>query len=160
MLKTGNVSKVSDKTYIGATNKHFFISNFDYILISVLCGKTGVPISTQWSIEGYYYPIQISQFGLAAYSKNKTDTNPQIIETLKGSKSCKSQDKGFSFSGSDCGLEINPKQQTMTNLQICFDSLSPLSSIKGNLTQVNFLKIRNPDFSSDLRVGIGRPDEG
>ena len=100
-----------------------------------------MPISTQWSIEGYYYPIQISQFGLAAYSKNKTDTNPQIIETLKGSKSCKSQDKGFSFSGSDCGLEINPKQQTMT-------------------TQVNFLKIRNPDFFSDLRVGIRRPDEG
>jgi len=127
-----NATYLGDKTY---TSTSAFMNFGNYNVenrerVKVLCGKTGVPISTQWSIEGYYYPIQISQFGLAAYSKNKTDTNPQIIETLRGLKSCKSQDKGFSFSGSDCGLEINPKQQTMTNLQICFDSLSPLSSIK------------------------------
>ena len=27
----------------------------------------------QWSIEGYFYPIQISQFALVSYSKNLTD---------------------------------------------------------------------------------------
>ena len=29
----------------------------------------GVPISTQWSRQGYFYPIQIAQFGLSHYSK-------------------------------------------------------------------------------------------
>ena len=30
---------------------------------------TGVPISTQWGPQGYFYPIQIAQFGLSHYSK-------------------------------------------------------------------------------------------
>ena len=29
----------------------------------------GVPISTQWGPEGYFYPIQIAQYGLSHYSK-------------------------------------------------------------------------------------------
>lgn len=29
----------------------------------------GVPVSTQWDVNGYYYPIQIAQFGLSHYSK-------------------------------------------------------------------------------------------
>ena len=30
---------------------------------------SGVPISTQWGPEGYFYPIQIAQYGLSHYSK-------------------------------------------------------------------------------------------
>ena len=30
----------------------------------------GVPISTQWGVQGYYYPIQIAQYGLSHYSKH------------------------------------------------------------------------------------------
>lgn len=42
----------------------------------------GVPISTQWESQGYYYPTQIAQFGLSHYSKNLTDPEPRrkIIE--------------------------------------------------------------------------------
>lgn len=30
----------------------------------------GVPISTQWGPQGYYYPIQIAQYALSHYSKH------------------------------------------------------------------------------------------
>ena len=30
---------------------------------------SGVPLSTQWGPHGYYYPIQIAQYGLSHYSK-------------------------------------------------------------------------------------------
>ncbi|EFA10381.1 D-glucuronyl C5-epimerase B [Tribolium castaneum] len=42
----------------------------------------GVPISTQWESQGYYYPTQIAQFGLSHYSKNLTEPEPRrkIIE--------------------------------------------------------------------------------
>jgi len=29
----------------------------------------GVPLSNQWGQQGYFYPIQIAQFGLSHYSK-------------------------------------------------------------------------------------------
>ena len=38
---------------------------------------TGVPVSTQWESQGYYYPTQIAQFGLSHYSKNLTEPEPR-----------------------------------------------------------------------------------
>lgn len=38
----------------------------------------GVPISTQWGPRGYFYPIQIAQYGLSHYSKNLTEKPPSI----------------------------------------------------------------------------------
>ncbi|XP_018320352.1 D-glucuronyl C5-epimerase B [Agrilus planipennis] len=42
----------------------------------------GVPLSTQWESQGYFYPTQIAQFGLSHYSKNITEPEPRqlIIE--------------------------------------------------------------------------------
>ena len=37
----------------------------------------GVPISTQWSRQGYFYPIQIAQFGLSHYSKELQRTKEE-----------------------------------------------------------------------------------
>ncbi len=42
-----------------------------YETISLL---PGVPISTQWGPEGYFYPIQIAQYGLSHYSKYLGET--------------------------------------------------------------------------------------
>ncbi len=39
---------------------------------------TGVPISTQWGPQGYFYPIQIAQYGLSHYSKNLTEKPPDL----------------------------------------------------------------------------------
>lgn len=39
----------------------------------------GVPISTQWESQGYYYPTQIAQFGLSHYSKNLTEPQQRKI---------------------------------------------------------------------------------
>lgn len=38
---------------------------------------SGVPVSTQWESQGYYYPTQIAQFGLSHYSKNLTEPEPR-----------------------------------------------------------------------------------
>jgi len=37
-----------------------------------------VPLSTQWGPQGYFYPIQIAQYGLSHYSKNLTEKPPHI----------------------------------------------------------------------------------
>lgn len=37
----------------------------------------GVPVSTQWESQGYFYPTQIAQFGLSHYSKNLTEPEPR-----------------------------------------------------------------------------------
>lgn len=42
-----------------------------------ISGVDGVPISTQWSADGYFYATQIAQFGLSHYSKNFTDQEPR-----------------------------------------------------------------------------------
>jgi hypothetical protein len=44
--------------------------------LSVSCSTcTGVPLSTQWGSQGYFYPIQIAQYGLSHYSKHLLDTS-------------------------------------------------------------------------------------
>lgn len=50
--------------------------------VKCVSGTEGVPVSTQWEVQGYYYPTQIAQFGLSHYSKNLTDPEPsrKVIE--------------------------------------------------------------------------------
>lgn len=45
--------------------------------VKCVCGIEGVPVSTQWEVQGYYYPTQIAQFGLSHYSKNLTEPEPR-----------------------------------------------------------------------------------
>ncbi|XP_048173910.1 D-glucuronyl C5-epimerase isoform X2 [Corvus hawaiiensis] len=40
--------------------------------------RRGVPLSTQWGPQGYFYPIQIAQYGLSHYSKNLTERPPHV----------------------------------------------------------------------------------
>ncbi|CAM1311944.1 GLCE (predicted) [Pycnogonum litorale] len=54
--------------------------------VKCISGIHGVPISTQWSANGYFYPIQISQFGLSHYSKNLTEKEPTVITYEDGQK--------------------------------------------------------------------------
>ncbi|XP_008548880.1 D-glucuronyl C5-epimerase B [Microplitis demolitor] len=50
--------------------------------VKCVSGSDGVPMSTQWESQGYYYPTQIAQFALSHYSKNLTEPEPhrKIIE--------------------------------------------------------------------------------
>ncbi|XP_011494920.1 PREDICTED: D-glucuronyl C5-epimerase [Ceratosolen solmsi marchali] len=50
--------------------------------VKCISGVDGIPISTQWESQGYYYPTQIAQFGLSHYSKNLTEPESvtKIIE--------------------------------------------------------------------------------
>lgn len=50
--------------------------------VKCVSGSDGVPVSTQWESQGYYYPTQIAQFGLSHYSKNLTEPEPyrKLIE--------------------------------------------------------------------------------
>lgn len=42
------------------------------------CPSSGVPLSTQWGPQGYFYAIQIAQYGLSHYSKNLTERPPHV----------------------------------------------------------------------------------
>ena len=72
-------------------------------------------IFIQWSIDGYFYAIQIAQYALVAYTKNATDSQPQKVKNFlleKNAKNCEWFDQTLSFdgSGSDettCTLNIN-----------------------------------------------------
>lgn len=50
--------------------------------VKCVSGVEGVPVSTQWESQGYFYPTQIAQFGLSHYSKNLTEPEPKrkVIE--------------------------------------------------------------------------------
>lgn len=45
--------------------------------VKCVSAREGVPISTQWESQGYFYPTQIAQFGLSHYSKNLTEPEPR-----------------------------------------------------------------------------------
>uniref|UniRef100_T1JNE4 heparosan-N-sulfate-glucuronate 5-epimerase n=1 Tax=Strigamia maritima TaxID=126957 RepID=T1JNE4_STRMM len=47
--------------------------------VKCVSATDGVPVSTQWDARGYYYPIQISQYGLSHYSKNITEPKPKSV---------------------------------------------------------------------------------
>ncbi|XP_051548515.1 D-glucuronyl C5-epimerase B-like [Myxocyprinus asiaticus] len=46
--------------------------------VKCISGVEGVPVSTQWGPQGYFYPIQIAQYGLSHYSKNLTEKPPDL----------------------------------------------------------------------------------
>lgn len=45
--------------------------------VKCISAAEGVPVSTQWESQGYFYPTQIAQFGLSHYSKNLTEPEPR-----------------------------------------------------------------------------------
>lgn len=47
---------------------------YSYLILS----QPGVPLSTQWGPQGYFYAIQIAQYGLSHYSKNLTERPPHV----------------------------------------------------------------------------------
>ena len=51
--------------------------------VSRVCYESfaGVPISTQWGAHGYFYPIQIAQYGLSHFSKFLTE-KPRTFEVV------------------------------------------------------------------------------
>ncbi|XP_013409953.1 D-glucuronyl C5-epimerase B-like [Lingula anatina] len=52
--------------------------------VKCVSGMDGIPVSTQWGPQGYYYPIQIAQFGLSHYSKFLIDTEKaSVTQRLK-----------------------------------------------------------------------------
>lgn len=53
--------------------------------VKLISGIEGVPVSSQWDPRGYFYPIQIAQFGLSHFSKNLTETPPTEIIIENGS---------------------------------------------------------------------------
>ncbi|XP_066295809.1 D-glucuronyl C5-epimerase B-like [Branchiostoma lanceolatum] len=52
--------------------------------VKAISGLEGVPVSTQWGPDPYFYPIQIAQFGLSHYSKNLTEKEPRVTVFERG----------------------------------------------------------------------------
>lgn len=55
--------------------------------VKCISAAEGVPVSTQWESQGYFYPTQIAQFGLSHYSKNLTEPEPRRKVVEDGEKS-------------------------------------------------------------------------
>ena len=54
--------------------------------VKYIDGASGVPISTQWSSAGYFYPTQICQFALSHYTRlllNASKTREYILSDCK-----------------------------------------------------------------------------
>ena len=47
-------------------------------LLKQLFPGTGVPLSNQWSKDGYFYAVQIAQYGLSHYSKNLAEKSTKL----------------------------------------------------------------------------------
>nr|CAG4643050.1 EOG090X0272 [Ilyocryptus agilis] len=45
--------------------------------VKCISATEGVPVSTQWEATGYYYPVQVAQYGLSHYSKNLSEPSPK-----------------------------------------------------------------------------------
>jgi len=60
-----------------------------YVLVGV--SVTGVPLSNQWGQQGYFYPVQIAQYGLSHYSKyvkkSAKSKQPVVIEDAEDGSS-------------------------------------------------------------------------
>lgn len=56
------------------------LTMFSCVITVSLCNlsPSGVPLSTQWGPQGYFYAIQIAQYGLSHYSKNLTERPPHV----------------------------------------------------------------------------------
>ncbi|ELT98477.1 hypothetical protein CAPTEDRAFT_225290 [Capitella teleta] len=54
--------------------------------VKCISGIEGVPLSTQWGPQGYFYPIQIAQYGLSHYSKYLVDEK-RTVSVLEDAES-------------------------------------------------------------------------
>ncbi|ESO90470.1 hypothetical protein LOTGIDRAFT_123168 [Lottia gigantea] len=52
--------------------------------VRCISAMEGVPLSTQWTQNGHYYPIQISQFGLSHLSKYLTQPEAEVVTLEDG----------------------------------------------------------------------------
>ncbi|CAG5104229.1 Oidioi.mRNA.OKI2018_I69.chr1.g1152.t1.cds [Oikopleura dioica] len=91
--------------------------------VKLISGVEGVPFSTQWSPEGYFYPVQIAQYGLAAYSRNVTTSSydSQSYTPSCGSKFEQDLDP-------PCSISTFQKHSN-SYLTVCYEQLLPGSSI-------------------------------
>uniref|UniRef100_A0A8C5UAV0 heparosan-N-sulfate-glucuronate 5-epimerase n=1 Tax=Malurus cyaneus samueli TaxID=2593467 RepID=A0A8C5UAV0_9PASS len=61
--------------------------------VKCISGVEGVPLSTQWGPQGYFYPIQIAQYGLSHYSKNLTERAPSVRRYESGGDRDRERDR-------------------------------------------------------------------
>jgi len=57
--------------------------------VKCISAQDGVPVSTQWSPGGYYYPTQIAQFSLSHFSNHVVNVNREAHKTLMDDEAIK-----------------------------------------------------------------------
>lgn len=108
----------------------------------VLCvsAAEGVPLSTQWDPQGYFYPTQIAQFALSHYSR-------WIISRGKG------RDERYTVeleNQSDSAWKVHDDEKN--DLVVQFKNNLRFETHTGHHVLSLDLKILDPDVSSGLRV--------
>lgn len=110
----------------GGAFMSFELSNVeDRNRVKCLSGQYGVPISTQWSSKGHFYPIQIAQFGLSHYSKYLTEPTPQVRVVEDGESGDTSQ---WLLPDRKSQLVMKTDERFLQNSLLEFDSPGTLKS--------------------------------
>nr|CAG4646858.1 EOG090X0272 [Megafenestra aurita]SVE92256.1 EOG090X0272 [Megafenestra aurita] len=67
-------------TPYNSSGMFMYFSNYNVEVrdrVKCVSATEGVPVSTQWEASGYYYPVQVAQYGLSHYSKNLSESLPK-----------------------------------------------------------------------------------
>nr|CAG4650783.1 EOG090X0272 [Simocephalus serrulatus]SVE94105.1 EOG090X0272 [Simocephalus serrulatus] len=67
-------------TRYNSSGMFMYFSNYNVEIrdrVKCVSATEGVPVSTQWEASGYYYPVQVAQYGLSHYSKNLSEPHPR-----------------------------------------------------------------------------------
>ncbi|XP_060116138.1 D-glucuronyl C5-epimerase [Heteronotia binoei] len=85
--------------------------------VKCISGVEGVPLSTQWGPQGYFYPIQIAQYGLSHYSKNLTEKPPHIEVYETAEERDQSSRPGDWTVPKGCSVTTLPDKSRFTNVK-------------------------------------------
>ncbi|XP_030313006.1 D-glucuronyl C5-epimerase isoform X2 [Calypte anna] len=85
--------------------------------VKCISGVEGVPLSTQWGPQGYFYPIQIAQYGLSHYSKNLTERPPHIEVYETAEEKDKTSRAAEWMVPKGCSLSTVPDKAKFTNVK-------------------------------------------
>nr|CAG4636821.1 EOG090X0272 [Ceriodaphnia reticulata]SVE72802.1 EOG090X0272 [Ceriodaphnia reticulata] len=75
-------------TRYNSSGMFMYFSNYNVEVrdrVKCISATEGVPVSTQWEASGYYYPVQVAQYGLSHYSKNISESPPRKKTVEDGS---------------------------------------------------------------------------
>ncbi|ELT98840.1 hypothetical protein CAPTEDRAFT_116543, partial [Capitella teleta] len=156
--------------------------------VKCITGREEVPLSTQWGPQGYFYPIQIAQYGLSHFSKHlvRSTRNASLLEDAESrdtskwstigdakvlnSKDAETGSRVIAFHSEDLGAALKVAEGVRSLLFLSFDlkvtdNASVVVSIESKSRQVYRVhyvcseSLISASGDTDVYYGIGDRSE-